>query len=557
MNKQMLNVSDMELLQNYHQQGSEDAFAELVRRHISLVYSAALRPVGIAAQAEEITQAVFIILARKAASLRPDTVLEGWLYETTRLTALSFLRGERRRQFREQEAYMQSTLQESAEASTWQQLAPLLDEAMSGLGKKDRDAVILRFFMKKDLGEVAAALKLTEAAAQSRVHRALKKLHRHFNRRGLSSTTAMIAGELSANSVHAAPVVLAESVTAVAVTKGAAASGSTLTLIKGALKLMAWAKVKMAVVVGVGVLLAGGVATVALSGKPSDRAGAVIPTDEQAVIPTGGHAGVTVFSLFEKMPIVANAVFQKELFAKGVPPEARKQTFSFKRDGDNYLLTVEDGAGIQVGRFGGVIWHTQGGQFIEYDPKINKSGGDDGGVNSLETLTRKTVDLFLTLGVMEIKPGSALWDEHRQRFTGMTDDDRQIIVDVKLESGVPSVATVLGGDGKALASIRYKYAATFYQGQVPVEFTRYWGSFAEDDKKAFTVQVRSLEISDEHLDTALIDPTQLFAGYSKYFRSNNIPYWAKPSGKVSRVLTMDEYKQEMERIKAGAAQRTN
>src|ERR1019366_778043 len=129
----MDDVPDMELLQKYHQQGSEESFAELARRHISLVYSAALRPVGIAAQAEEITQAVFVILARKAASLRPDTVLEAWLYETTRLTALSFLRGERRRQWREQEAYMQSTLLESADTSAWHQVAPLLDEAMAQL----------------------------------------------------------------------------------------------------------------------------------------------------------------------------------------------------------------------------------------------------------------------------------------------------------------------------------------------------------------------------------------------------------------------------------------
>ncbi len=82
----------------------------------------------------------------KPPDLRPDTILESWLYETTRLTALSFRRGERRRQFREQEAYMQSTLQESADASTWNQLAPLLDEAMARLGKNDRDAVFAAFF---------------------------------------------------------------------------------------------------------------------------------------------------------------------------------------------------------------------------------------------------------------------------------------------------------------------------------------------------------------------------------------------------------------------------
>jgi hypothetical protein len=108
-NMQMHDAGDMELLREYDRQGSEAAFATLVQRHVSLVYSAALRHIGIAAHAEEITQAVFVILARKAASLRPDTILESWLYETTRLTALSFRRGERRRQFREQEAYMQST----------------------------------------------------------------------------------------------------------------------------------------------------------------------------------------------------------------------------------------------------------------------------------------------------------------------------------------------------------------------------------------------------------------------------------------------------------------
>src|SRR5476651_1121342 len=129
----MQDANDMELLRDYARNGSEAAFAELVQRHVNLVYSAALRHVGIDAHAEEITQAVFVILARKATGLRPDTILEGWLHETTRLTALSFLRGERRRQFREQEAYMQSTLPTANAAALWNQLAPMLDEAVSRL----------------------------------------------------------------------------------------------------------------------------------------------------------------------------------------------------------------------------------------------------------------------------------------------------------------------------------------------------------------------------------------------------------------------------------------
>ena len=258
----MPNASDSELLRNYDLYGSETAFTELVQRHIHFVYSVALRQVGIAAQAEEITQAVFIILARKASRLRAHAALEGWLYEPTRLTALSFLRGERRRHFREQETFMQSTQQAAAEDSTWRQLAPLLDEAMFRLRKKDRDAVVLRFFKDKNLREVAAALQVTEAAAQRRVLRAVEKLRKIFASRGVTLSTALIAGALVANSVSAAPVGMAKTISVIALTKGAAAGGSSLALVKGALKLMAWTKVKTAVVIGVGILLAAGTTTV-------------------------------------------------------------------------------------------------------------------------------------------------------------------------------------------------------------------------------------------------------------------------------------------------------
>jgi len=260
----MTDVSDLELLRNYCRQGSEEAFATLVQRHVNLVYSVAYRHVGIAAQAEEITQAVFVILARKAASLRPDTVLEGWLHETTRLTASSFRRGEHRRQSREQEAYMQSTLQTPDDTAVWNQLAPMLDEAVSRLGKKDRDAVVLRFFKEKNLREVALALDVNEVAAQRRVHRAVEKLRKFFTKRGVVLSAAAEMATISANSVQAAPAGLAKTVTAIAVIKGASASGSTLTLIKGALKLMAWTKAKFAVAAVVGVLLAAGTTTVTI-----------------------------------------------------------------------------------------------------------------------------------------------------------------------------------------------------------------------------------------------------------------------------------------------------
>lgn len=101
---------DMELVREYAARQSEPAFAALVERHINLVYSAALRQSGDAPLAEEITQAVFILLARKAETLRPDTRLSGWLYRTARYVAADALKSRRRRQHYEKEACMEPTL---------------------------------------------------------------------------------------------------------------------------------------------------------------------------------------------------------------------------------------------------------------------------------------------------------------------------------------------------------------------------------------------------------------------------------------------------------------
>jgi RNA polymerase sigma factor (sigma-70 family) len=257
----MQSVPDGDLLDQFARTGSEAAFGELVRRHIGLVHSVALRHTDQPQQAEEITQAVFIILARKAAAVGRRTILSGWLYHTARLTAANFRRTEFRRIHREQAAFMQSTLEDTAPDLAWPELAPLLDEAMARLGATDRDAVVLRYFENKSLSEIGSALGMEERAAQKRVQRALEKLRRHFTQRGVVSTTAIIADAVSAHSVQAAPA----AVTAVAIAKGAAAGSSTLTLIKGALKLMAWTKVKTAVIVAVATLAGLSVTTVAVN----------------------------------------------------------------------------------------------------------------------------------------------------------------------------------------------------------------------------------------------------------------------------------------------------
>jgi RNA polymerase sigma factor (sigma-70 family) len=248
-------TDDMALLQEYARHNSEEAFAMLVSRHVNLVYSVALRRVHDAHLAEEITQAVFIILARKAETLGPKTILPGWLCRAARYTSANALTMQRRRQRREQEAYMQSILNEP-EPEAWRQIAPLLDGAMEQLGQKDHDAVVLRFFEGRNFKEVGVALGASENAAKKRVNHALEKLRRFFSKRGVASTTAIIAGTISTHSVQAAPTVLAESITTVVMAKGAAAGGSTLTLVKGALKLMAWTKAKIAIVSAIVVGLA-------------------------------------------------------------------------------------------------------------------------------------------------------------------------------------------------------------------------------------------------------------------------------------------------------------
>ena len=129
-NSLMPDANDMDLVREFARRNSEAAFTELVQRHINLVYSVARRCTGNDGDAHDVTQAVFIILARKAAGLREKTLLTGWLYETTRFVSARLLRTNARRHAREQEAYMQSTLNEADTAAVWEQLAPHLEAAM-------------------------------------------------------------------------------------------------------------------------------------------------------------------------------------------------------------------------------------------------------------------------------------------------------------------------------------------------------------------------------------------------------------------------------------------
>ena len=252
---------DMTLVREFAARQSEPAFAALVERHVALVHSAALRQTSDPQLAEEITQAVFIILARKAASLGPDTILPAWLYRATRYAAADALKRQRRRREREHEAYMQSTLQTDDTAGVWQQLAPLLDDAMAQLAERDRAPLVLRYFEHRPWSEVAALMQVSDDAAQKRVTRALDKLRLLFARRGVTLTAALIAGTLAAIPYRPRPWAWQKPFV-LPPRPMARRATSTLTIVKGALKIMAWTKAKTAVVVGAGILLAAGTATV-------------------------------------------------------------------------------------------------------------------------------------------------------------------------------------------------------------------------------------------------------------------------------------------------------
>ncbi len=239
---------------------SKAPFAALVRRYVDLVHSVAARHSANAQDAAAITEAVFIILARRGRSLPAWTMLSGWLYHTACLAAARFQRATRHQSGAGLEASAPSGLGEAPQGAVWRALAPHLDAAMCRLGRSDRDTLVLRCFEGKSAREVGLALCVAEHAAEQRVARALEKLRGRLAKRGVALTTADLAGAISANAKQAAPADLAETICATAL-KGSAVAASTMTLVKGTLKLMTWLKVRTAAAVAGTLLLAGGAIT--------------------------------------------------------------------------------------------------------------------------------------------------------------------------------------------------------------------------------------------------------------------------------------------------------
>ena len=232
---------DNELLQEYVQRNSQIAFETLVNRYINLVYSTAFRHVRNPDDAREIVQVVFSILAAKAAGLRKETVLPGWLYHTARLTSVSFLRAETRRRRREEMA-MEDIFHEQQDP-VWEHLAGLLDEAMACLAEQERDALVLRFFQGRTFPEMATLLNQKQSTLQKRVDRSLEKLRCTFVKRGVGVSATALSFAIGTHSVQAAPTGMASMIASKAMA-GGASLGPTHVLFKETMTALSRAHLK-------------------------------------------------------------------------------------------------------------------------------------------------------------------------------------------------------------------------------------------------------------------------------------------------------------------------
>jgi RNA polymerase sigma factor (sigma-70 family) len=219
--------TDSDLLRTYAEQRLEPAFTELVRRHVDFVYSAAIRMVRDPHLAEDVTQGVFIALAKQASDLTERASLVGWLHRTAQNIAAQTVRTIERRRAREQEAVNMNELISSLPEASWEQIEQHLDAALGELSDSDRDAVLLRYFQKKSADEMAQILGISGEAAQKRLNRAVEKLREFFTKRKITVGAGVLTTLISANAVQSAPVGLAATISAATIA-GTAVTTSTM-----------------------------------------------------------------------------------------------------------------------------------------------------------------------------------------------------------------------------------------------------------------------------------------------------------------------------------------
>jgi RNA polymerase sigma factor (sigma-70 family) len=244
-------------LRKFSATGCGEAFAVLVTRHISLVYGVCRRQLRDVHLAEDATQAVFVILARKAPRIAPQTILPGWLHQTARHVCANIRRTNARRLIHEKEAAQVKQSDIGAPQAQTVAESSLVDDALAKLALDDRNAILLRFLEGRTFHEVGKVLSISEEAARKRVERGLERLRRLLTPHGAAVISSTAVMTILCQSAQAVPAHLASSAVAAAMGgKGSAAAA----IAKGTLLMVVHSKIQIvAAVVGVafiGVILA-------------------------------------------------------------------------------------------------------------------------------------------------------------------------------------------------------------------------------------------------------------------------------------------------------------
>jgi RNA polymerase sigma factor (sigma-70 family) len=225
-------MNETDLLAEFRATRAEGAFSELVRRYTNLVYSIARRRVADVTLAQEVSQIVFIRLAKAPPKLMSEGQLLAWLHRTTVHASIDLWRSETRRRAREQHAVaMQNN---PAEEFAWNELSPVLDEALNELDDSDRQVLLLRFFEQKTMADLGRMLDVNEDAAKMRVSRALGRLRTRLSSLGGACSAALLGTLLYERSVEAAPVGLAATLAAIRIGAPAGLASSLIIVFTGA-----------------------------------------------------------------------------------------------------------------------------------------------------------------------------------------------------------------------------------------------------------------------------------------------------------------------------------